>query len=348
MSNPVSVITGGAALLGGLGGSQGSGGGTTTQSATRAPWEPQQDYLTYGFGQAKDALGNALKNPVYTGQRVADLNPYRAQGADTLASFANQYFNTANQANQNSMGMMNSGAGFGNNAQNIFNRYSGVDPTGQILNNANQFANNPYVDGMIDASGRDVTRQLNEQTLPGLNRQFSGTGNTNSTRAGVQAAIAERGAADRLADMSSNIRGQFFGKGLDMSQNQYNQDLRNQLLANEPLLQAFNAGTNGLNRSQELASGFFDQLNAAGNTFQGQNQAVLDANRAQFNETNQNPLDFINSYMRAVGGDYGGTSNSTTTAPTTGGGIGGAISGVLGGALGGIGGFGTLKKAGIF
>jgi hypothetical protein len=338
MANPVSAaISIGGSLLGGLGGSQKSGGGTTTQSSSSAPWQPQQEYLTYGFGKAKDALGNALANPVYTGQRVAGLNPFQTQGANSVGNFANNFFNSANAATDASLGMVNAGAGYGMNAQNLFNQYAGMDPTQQILGTAAQYANNPYIDGMIDASGRDVTRQLSEQTLPTLNRQFSGTGNTNSTRAGVQAAIAERGAADRLADMSSNIRGQFFGKGLEQGQSQFNQNLQNSLQANSQLLNAFNSGMGGLNSGQNLASGYFDQLNAAGGLFQNQEQRELDAARAQFNETNQNPLDFINSYMRSVGGNYGGTSNSTSTAPSTGGGLGGGIAGALGGLSGGLG-----------
>jgi hypothetical protein len=325
------------AVLGGIGGSKSSGGGTTTTSSSSAPWQPQQEYLTSGFKDARTALDNALANPVYQGQRVAGLNPFQTMGANTLGNFSQQNAFLADQALNASNSLLQPGANFGNNAQNIFNQFAGMDPTQQILGTAAQYANNPYIDGMIDASGRDVTRQLNEQTLPSLNRQFSGTGNTNSTRAGVQSAIAERGAADRLADMSSNIRGQFFGKGLEQGQSQFNQNLQNSLAANQGLLDSFRTGMGGLTNAQGLASGFFDQSNAAGGMFQNQEQRELAAAMDQFNETNRNPLDFINSYMQAVGGNYGGTSTGTSTAPKVGGGFLGGLTGALGGAMGGLG-----------
>lgn len=337
------------AVLGGIGGAKSSGGGTTTTSSSSAPWQPQQQYLTQGFGAASTALNNALANPVYQGQRVADLNGFQTSGANQAGGFATNNFGQAQNLTNIAGGLVNSGASFGSNAQNIYNQYAaGIDPTQQILANANQYASNPYIDGLIDASGRDLTRQLNEQTLPTLNRQFAGTGNTNSTRAGVESAIAQRGAADRLADMSSQIRSQFFGKGLDLSQNQYNQNLTNSLQANRGLLDSYNAGNNGLNNGADLANSYFNMANDAGSVFQNQDQNRLNANMAQFNEQNQNPLKYINQYMQAVDGNYGGTSSGTSTAPKTGGGWQGAITGVLGGGLGGLGAASQAKKAGLF
>lgn len=331
------AIAAGGALLGGIAGSKGSGGGTTTTTSSSAPWQPQQEYLTSGFKDARTALDNALKNPVYTGQRVADLNPFQTQGADTLGNYslANSYL--ANNATNAANSLLTPGASFGNNAADIYSRFAGVDPTQSILDTASQYANNPYVDGMIDSAGRDITRQLNENTLPTLNRQFSGTGNTNSTRAGVQAAIAERGTADRLADMSSDIRGKFFGQGLTEGRNQYNQNLNNSILANQQLLESYRNGQNGLTNAQQLANGYFNQANTAGGLYQTQEQKNLDAAMAQFNETNKNPLNFIQQYMQTVGGNYGGTSTGTSTAPKTGGGFMGALTGALGGASGALG-----------
>jgi hypothetical protein len=327
----------GSAVLGGIGGAKGSGGGTTTTSTSSAPWQPQQQYLTSGFSDARTALDNALKNPVYQGQRVADLNPFQTGAANTLGNFSQNNAFLADQATGAANSLLQPGANFGNNAADIYGRFAGVDPTQQIMNTAGQYANNPYVDGMIDSAGRDVTRQLNENTLPTLNRQFSGTGNTNSTRAGVQSAIAERGAADRLADMSSDIRGRFFGQGLTEGRNQYNQNLSNSLLANQGLLESYRNGMTGLQNAQGLATGFFNQGNLAGGMFQNQNQNQLNADMAQFNETNKNPLDFIQQYMQTVGGNYGGTSTGTSTAPKTGGGFMGGLTGALGGLSGGLG-----------
>lgn len=331
------AIAAGGAILGGIGGSQSKGGGTTTTSTSSAPWQPQQQYLTSGFSDARTALDNALKNPVYQGQRVAGLNPFQTGAADTLGNYSQTNSGLAQSATNAANGMLTPGSQYGNNAANLYSQYNGVDPTQQILGTASQYANSPYADGMIDAAGRDVSRQLNEQTLPGLNRQFSGTGNTNSTRAGVESAIAQRGASDRLTDMSNSIRGNLFNTGLTQGQNQYNQNLQNSLAANNQLYNAYNVGQNGLQNAQQLATGYFNQGNTAGGLYQNQNQNELNAQLAAFNEANNNPLDFIQKYMQSVGGSYGGTSTGTSTAPETGGGVMGGLTGALGGLSGGLG-----------
>jgi hypothetical protein len=90
--------------------------------------------------------------------------------------------------------------------------------------------------------------------------------------------------------MSGQIRSQFFGKGLDMSQNQYNQNLQNMLQSNQGLMQAGQFGMDAIGNAQNLAQTGFGQGQLAGGLFQGQNQAELDANRAQFDEGLANRL----------------------------------------------------------
>jgi hypothetical protein len=340
MPDIVTGITAGSSLLGAAGGSKGSGGGTTTSQ----PWKEQVPYLKYGFDQAKNAYQTASANPVYDGQRVAGLNPMQTGGADWLGNYTqNLGFGGTDLANLLSQNMLGQSAMYGQNANQIFQR-AGQDPTQTILNQANQFANNPYVDSLINASGRDVTRQLFERDLPGINRAATGTGNLNSTRAGVESAIATRGAADRLADMSGDIRSKFFGQGLTMGQNQWNSNLSNMLNANAGLYNAYNSGLGGLNTSQNLAAGNFDALNAAGGMYSNYNQALLNSDMQRFAEQRDMPLDLISKYKALIDGNYGGA----TTAPTTGGGFLGALQGGLGGATSALGTLGKLKGTGIF
>lgn len=332
----------GGAVLGGIAGSQKKGGGTTTQ--TSQPWQVQQPYLQYGFEQAKDAAGNALANPVYQGQRVADMNPFTSGITNQAGNYANQNFGALGGLNNTSMGLLNTGSAFGGNAANLYSQYSG-DPTQQIIGNASQYADNPYVSGIIDAGARDVTRNLYENQLPTLARAAAGSGNTNSTRAGAENAIAMRGAGDRLLDMSNTIRGQFFGKGLDLSQNQYNQNLANSLNANTQLSNAYTGGFRGLTDTQNLAGSLTNMGTAAGGIMQGQDQKQLDAEMAKFAEERGVPLDILKQYMGIVGGNYGGTQS--TTAPTSGGGVMGALQGAIGGGLGGLGVAGGGMGAGL-
>ena len=338
------AVVGTTAVAGAIAGSQKQGGGTTTTSSTSEPWQPQQEYLKYGFQQAKDYTQKALDNPVYQGNRVAGLNPFSVNAANSAGAFAPQGFTYGTNVMGLSNNVFNTGAGFANNAANLYGQYSG-DPTQQILANANQYANSPYADSMIDAAGRDVTRNLYENQLPTLAKAAAGSGNTNSTRAGVESAIAQRGAADRLADISSGIRGQLFNTGLTQSQNQYNQNLQNSLAANSQLYNAYTGGTQGLLNGQNIGANAFDMGNTAGQVFQTQDQNQINADMAKFNETNQNPLNYLTQYMGLVNGNYGGTTNGTSTAPSYGGGLAGALTGALGG---GIAGAGMLGKLGGF
>ena len=262
--------------------------------------------MQFANTQGVNLAQQVLNNPAFSGQRVADLNPFQTSSANTLGNFANNPAGLGYGLMNTGLGSLGASSAVGGNAADIFGR-SSMDPTQQIINQAGMFANNPFVDGMIDASGRDVSRQLNEQTLPSLARSFAGTGNTNSSRAGVESAIAQRGAADRLADISSGIRGQFFGQGLGMAQNQYNQNLQNMLGANDQLLNAGQFGAGLVGAGQGFATNAFTQGQNAGGIFQNQDQNVIQGNMDQFNESIQNPL----SVLQALSGIAGNTQAKT-------------------------------------
>ena len=268
-------------------------------------------------------------NPAYAGPRVAGLNPFQTGSANTLGNFAQGFTPDATNAAAN-LGFSNIGAGmgFGSNAQDIFSRAS-MDPTQQIIGQAGQFADNPYTQGMIDAASRDVTRNLFENQLPGLDRAASGTGNLNSTRAGVESALAQRGAADRLADISSDIRGRFFGQGLGMAQNQFNQNLQNMMASNQDLMRAGQFGLESLGGAQNLAQTGFGQGQLAGGLFQAQNQAELDANKAFFDESLANRLAVLAPLFGASQAGQGFRSVAgVTQTPSMASQIGGIMQGV--------------------
>ena len=85
---------------------------------------------------------------------------------------------------------------------------------------------------------RDSTRQLTEQTLPGINRAASATGNTNSSRAGIADALATRGYQDRAADVSADITNTLMNQSLAQQQ----RDFANAMSANQGLANAFGTG----------------------------------------------------------------------------------------------------------
>ena len=80
---------------------------------------------------------------------------------------------------------------------------------------------NPIVDAMM----RDDTRQLTEQTLPGINQAASGSGNVNSSRAGIADANANRAYLDRRADVSSDVFNSLRDASLSQQNTQFDQGM---------------------------------------------------------------------------------------------------------------------------
>jgi hypothetical protein len=244
--------------------------------------------------------------------------------------------------------MLGFGQQFGNNAQSVFDQ-AGTDQTQNFLKSANDYANSPYADSMIDAASRDTVRNLNENQLPALNLAAAGSGNTNSTRTGVAQGIAERGASDRLADISSSIRSNLFNTGLSTAQSQYNTQQALRSNVNQQLGTAYGQGVGSLTAAQQANGNNFDQLTGAGNIYQTNDQANLDANKAAYTEGQNTNLDLLQKYMSIINGKYGGTGVAGQVSSPVASGVQGAVGGALSGAgiIGKLGGFGSTDSGGF-
>lgn len=330
----------GAATVGVVGGAL-VGGQPSQSVASSDPWVPQQQYLTHGFGQAQDALTKGQNaGDYYTGQRVADLNPWQTQGYSTVGSFAqNQGMGAADSLMKAGQGTINYGAQFGDNAASLYRKLNGADPTQQIIGNAGLYADNPYLDSQIDAASRDVVRNLTEQQLPGLDLAAAGSGNMNSSRTGVAEGIMARGAQDRIGDIAAQMRGNAYLNGLGMSQNQYNTGISQQMLANGQLLSAGDFGRIATDAGLNAGYGAGDAMARAGAGFQTQQQNVLNAQQQAFKDQQTAPLDLVGKYMSIINGNYGGTNTSSS-----GGGTAGAVQGALTGGMGGLGLYGKFSQ----
>ena len=314
------VATVGGALLG-------SGGSSSSSSS--APWKKQQPYLTYGFEGTKGALGDALGMGTYGGPRVAGLNPYQMAGADAAAGYGLGQ-GMANGMGQAAMGMQGMGGlnTYMNNANSLLNNYINGDPTGYAQNMGAAFANNPNVNGMIDASSRDITRNLYENQLPNLSLAATGSGNQNSTRAGIAEGIMQRGAADRIGDIGSTLRGGLYSQGLTSGLNQYNANFTNALSGNNQLYNAANLGNTMVNSGMQNVFNSADAAVKAGQMYQNQNQNEINGSMQAFNDARDTPMNLWSKYMQTIQGNYGGQSTSNS---------GGGAVGALGGGMAGLG-----------
>lgn len=179
----------------------------------------QEPYLQNLYANA----GNLYNNYGLPDRQVADINPIMAQGLAQQYGFS-QGTGEDIFRQQLAQSLANT-AGFGT-AGNAAATMAGGNVYGAPINRgidmqtAAQASYNPYLNGQIDAASRDVTRNLYENQLTGNAGMAAGTGNSGSSRRAVMDAIAMRGAGDRVADISSNLRGQAYNTGLGIAAQQ--------------------------------------------------------------------------------------------------------------------------------
>lgn len=340
------VLSAGATLAGSLiGGSSGSNKNSGSATTTTTPWKVQQPYLLGGFSDAGSAY-NALKaQPYYSGSLYAGLNPMQQSAIQGTQNFAT---GAGAETATNMLGSSNAslGGAFGQlGTAGALSTFAPGNATMGNIMDAGMYADNPYMSGMIDAASRDVTRNLTEDVLPGINRLGSATGNTNSTRTGVAEGIALRGAQDRVGDIASAMRGDAYSQGLSLAEQarQGNMNARLNALTNAGNIygNAFGQGLQG--SAAGLTAGYnnLDAISKAGALQQQDAQGQINADFARWNAQQQRPFDLLDRYMQVVGGQYGSTKTATSDngQPTWM----NTLQGALGGASAGLGLYGQFK-----
>jgi hypothetical protein len=194
-------------------------------NSTQNPWSAQIPYLMQAFGGASDALGRS-QSQGGPNDFVAGLTPEQQQLYHQMYSYGSsngvpgQTAATGDALNGMGMGALSQGlsglAGF-NPGTSGFNpsATSGYAPTAfsDILKNANAAANDPSVQGQVDAATRDATRAAMGDVRQN-NQGAAGSGNINSSRAGLTEGLIRSRLGDTVADTSANIRGAAYGRGL--------------------------------------------------------------------------------------------------------------------------------------
>ena len=235
-------------------------------------------YITAGFRGGQDALNNALAAGYYGGPTRAGFNNQMTTGLDNRFNLGTSGFNNAND-------FMNIGSQYGQNTADLYNR-AGRDNLGGAMNYAT--ANSQP---LIDAAMRGANRNLNEVQLPGMNIGASGSGNTNSSRAGVAEAVLRRGNAELEADTTANVN-----RGLmDDYMNQANNQFTNMSSANNSLGNLFGRGFNLGNTATGMQTG-------VGGAYQADEQARLDDDRARFEGERDFASNQYNKFMSGIMG----------------------------------------------
>lgn len=304
------------------------GGGDEQTSTLKAePWGPQGKHLKRIFDEAKRIYDERSQEGFFGGDLYAGLNDTQRQAlqqAIQLSQGAGAQL-ASNAMQQANLGM-SAGQGFLSNAQGLYNMLQ--NPQQGLLDTTAMFANNPFLEGQIDAVNRDVQRQLTEQVLPGIATHAAATGNTNSSRTGVAEGIALRGAQDRMADTAAQMRSDAYNRGMQMASNTLGQQIQGQLGANQQLGGAWQQGMSGANSALALAQGNIDSMLGAGGIQQMDEQARLNEAYQRWLGQDQRQQSLLNDYYNIIGsGNWGGTQTTTQS-----GGKGGGLFGNLLGA----------------
>ena len=236
-------------------------------------------YIKRNYDSAEANLQNVQSQGAYTGKTYAGPNDMQIQG--------NNYIGNMGAAGaEGAYNLTQGGQAFGQNANDIYNS-SQADRMGNAQNYA---MNNSQ--GLVNSAMRDDRRNLQENTLTGINQNASGTGNMNSSRAGVADAIANRGYDDRRADVTSDINQQLMDQSLD----QQNQQFKDQVMANNGVSNAYSQGINSMGTMGDFMTG-------AGGNMQGFEQGQYNDNLMNYNAQRDFGLDQNIKYQQGILGN---------------------------------------------
>lgn len=279
---------------------------TTKQPFETNPWEAQQPYLKEGFTQGKDALNTAMAGVAGVQDPVANMTAGQTNAIKGITGLgmgaAQKYGNSA--ANLGMAGMQDF-SNYSANNKALFD-FAGQDATDAILANGAKYANDPNLQGQIDAALGDVNKAF-QRDQSSINSGAAGTGNINSTRAGALEATAQNDAMNRGAAIASQMRGAAYQNGIDQAASEYQNRFANMAGANQNLgagaSVAADLANSGINAGMTGYNSAFD----AQGKLQTQAQNEIDGGL----NLSSMPLDMVSKYMSAIGGNYGNTGYTT-------------------------------------
>ncbi len=318
------LISGGSAIAGGIFGAQGS-------STKSGPPKYQKKAQKQLYGQANTAYNQAVAGA--PDQFYAPMDPLTQQGINQTGIYAQGAGQqAANQvAGYGANALSAGGAGAAGSAGALYNA-SVADPTNANISAAGRYADNPYLNGLIDASSRDVVRNLTESVIPGFRRSASMGDNSNSTRVGngsIAEGIAFRGAQDRIGDIASTIRGGAYTSGMDLAERARVANLGGLEAAGGLYGNIANQGLEASQAGQTMNYNNLDAMVKAGQISQADAQGIINGQLAK----NEYGLNLLQKKASATGLN----SVNGGTVATSGGGLQGAAQGAVGGATAGLG-----------
>lgn len=301
------IIAGGA-LLGGI-------GGAAIGGEDKDPWDPH-DFVPNHLRDEWEDYGNAigaLQDPqYYQGQLIADQNPWLANSLSGMGEFGSTGVGAGAMGNSvlGGIGALQTGLGDGLDYMNdLSQRQGGLFQYDQGVFDQTMGNLMPAMQGSFDAATRDINRDLNWNTLPGINMAGVAAGHQGSTKVGQQSALAEGMAQDRASDIGAslyqNAVNQAQGAAMDAGQANLRGDF--------DLLGRYGEfgrlGGQLLGQGYDMGVGNLDMMNQAGAQQFGYDQSLINADKAKFDWEQTAPWDFLNQRLSMINGQKVGGVN---------------------------------------
>jgi hypothetical protein len=308
------------------------GGDSATVKTSSKPYDAQRHKLEYGFNEAKDIYQQGKEAGPYDGQTYQGYDP---QTLARLQGYQGANSGLLNSMNSAAQGNLQAGQGFGQNAQNIYGQYGG-NATQGVLGNAQQYMNDPHLQGSIDAAKHGIYQDLQTKVLPSIGLGAEAGGNVNSSRAGVAQAIASRDAMQQAGNTEATMREDAYNRAIGQGSQDYFGGAQTALAANGQVGSALGMGSDLANSGMGYQnSGLQGNLASGGALQQNAQQGLNDAYQQYGYQNGGYQQGLLNNYWNIVGGqNWGGTSSQPVQGGT------GTGQGLLGAGLA-IGGMAT-------
>lgn len=252
-----------------------------------------------GFGlNANNLYGAAVNN-------AANINDYTG-AFDRLYGKNMGVGNNIGRLAGNTVGYTSGFNDLANTQNGITGQFQGLADRAQntdMVANANQYALDNYKP-LADAALRDESRNLNENTLTNIDMTASGSGNMNSSRAGVAEAVARRAYDDRASDVRSSVINDLRNTSLNQQNQQFGMATN-----------ALSGATNSVGATGSQLGNSVNALTSAGNLYGGQSSAYNSAGSAASGAVDT--IGAVNSSLNTAGNFNNQISSAYNTGMNT-------------------------------
>lgn len=295
---------------------------TSTTGSTQPGFAPQVGALTTAFNGAQNAYGTASQAVAPT-DFTAQMNPAQLAAFQQMVQ---QGGNLSTPNTQAATGTALQGAGTAGvtGALSGLSSYnpSATNNTQSQVDAANKYVAGQNIPAQVAAAMQGATQQARDVTMPGIEQNAAGTGNTNSSRTGIADGLVQRGLAEQSANLNGSLSGTAFANGLNLAQttanNNNQQGLGALTTAGNIGNTAANTGVNAGNASVANQGALSGEAAAGGAGLTAAQQANLTNQGQQFASQTQSPYAALQGLMGIAGtNNWGqnttGTNNTTST-----------------------------------